>query len=114
MTEARENGLYSRLRRDLAEALKSRNRVAVSALRVAIAAIENAGAVEPGPAMPEDLAPADVPRRDVTEDEMVRLVGGEVAELGAAVEGYESLGQMKAAEEARARLAVLKRYLQPG
>ena len=93
--------------------MKSRDRVAVSALRVAIAAIENAGAVEPGPTMPEDLAPADVPRRHVTEDEMVMLVAGEVAELNAAVESYESLGQMEAAEDARARLAVLERYLQP-
>ena len=85
----------------------------MSALRVAIAAIENAGAVEPGPAMPEDLAPADVPRRHVTEDEMVMLVAGEVAELKAAVESYENLGQMEAAGEARAQLAVLERYLQP-
>ena len=45
--------------------------------------------------------------------EMVRLVGGEAAELSAAVESYERLGQTEAAEEAQARLVVLERYLQP-
>ncbi len=109
-----EPDLYVRLRGDLTEALKNRDRVAVSALRVAVAAIDNAGAVEPGPAMPEDQTPADVPRRRVSREEMAGLVGREVAELAAAVESYEGLGQLGAAEEARARLAVLERYLPPG
>ena len=69
------------LRRALTAALKARDAVAVSALRSALAAIENAGAVDPGHAPPpgsgpiagavDGLGAAEVERRPVD----VRAVG---------------------------------------
>ncbi|HYW25573.1 MAG TPA: hypothetical protein VE953_15495 [Terriglobales bacterium] len=114
------------LRRDLTNAIRTRDAVAASALRAALAAIENAEAV----AAPETrisgtgpspvagalvgLGAAEVPRRELTEAEVEEIVRGEVADLLAAAGEYAHRGQHARAEQLRAEAAVLSRYLASG
>jgi uncharacterized protein YqeY len=69
-------GIEARMRADLRGALGARDREAVSALRVALAALANAEAVPP------DAAPGgsvEVARRELTEDERRAVVAEVVA-----------------------------------
>jgi uncharacterized protein YqeY len=59
MTPPGHDDLRDRLRRALPPAMKARDRPAVTALRSALAAIDNAGAVDPTHAPPSDQAPPD-------------------------------------------------------
>lgn len=110
------------LRRDLTAALKARDRVAVAALRSAIAAIENAAAV---PAAPIDtsvgdehfagakigVGAAEAPRRVLTESDERSILAAEVRERTTAAEEYERLGRTDQAARLRAEADVLARYL---
>lgn len=104
-----------RLERDLKQAMKERNRPAVSAIKSALSAIDNAGAVaavpvdSTAPLGPAGFAP-DVPRRELTEDEIVALVRAEADELRAAAEEYEGYGKAERAQELRSALRVLAPY----
>ena len=93
------------LREALTSAIKARDTVAVAALRSALAAIDGAEAVDVGPAGPVvashpdvagsvgGLGSADVPRRVLTDDDVVRLVRAEVAERRTAAAEYDRLGR---------------------
>lgn len=105
--------LYQRLRDDLSRALADRDRLAVAVLRTLVAAIDNAGAVEPGAPLGVSGRSADVPRRELSEADMLRLVTDEAVELEHAIAEYESRGRPDAAEPLRARLAVVDRYRGP-
>lgn len=59
MTPPGHDDLRDRLRRALPPAMKARDRPAVTALRSALAAIDNAGAVDPTHAPPAAQAPPD-------------------------------------------------------
>jgi uncharacterized protein len=59
MTPPGYDDLRDRLRRALPPAMKARDRPAVTALRSALAAIDNAGAVDPAHAPPPDQDPPD-------------------------------------------------------
>jgi uncharacterized protein len=81
--------LYTRLRRALPPALKARDQVAIAALRAAVAAIDNAQAVEvpsaPGSGGPiagavTGLGAGDVPRRELSEDGIAAIVSAELAD----------------------------------
>ena len=108
--------LRRRMRAALTVAMKARDRAAVSALRSALAAVENAEAVNRGAGADERLAieqipvglgAAEVERRVLTEAEQRRIVRAEQAEREAAAEGYESAGRPERAERLRAEAAVL-------
>jgi hypothetical protein len=89
-----------RLQLALREALKARDTIATSALRSALAAIDNAGAVPPAPAPPAGTASSHVAgavagavaglgageaeRRRLTEAEVQELVRAEIADRQAA------------------------------
>jgi uncharacterized protein YqeY len=60
MTQVGDDNLRDRLRRALPTAMKARDRPAMTALRSALAAIDNAGAVDPTRAGPTDAAPTDM------------------------------------------------------
>jgi len=127
-----------RLQLALREALKARDTVAVSALRSALAAIDNAGAVPapassgPAPGGPAPAARADGPhfagavaglgageaeRRRLTEADIEQIVRAEVAERQAAVQDYDRAGHADQAErlrrEARILLSVISSDPQP-
>lgn len=106
------------LRRALTTAIKARDAVAVSALRSALGAIENAGAVDAGQAPPltsgpiagavEGLGAAEVERRPV---DVRAVVAAEVEQRQAAAREYAELGRPDHAERLRAEAEVLAAHL---
>jgi uncharacterized protein YqeY len=115
--------LRGRLRGALPAAMKARDAAAVAALRSALAAIDNAEAVEPAPGPPPaaghaDLAgtvaglgAAEVERRHLQEAEVARIVQAEVADRRAAADAYERAGQAERAGRLRAEADVLSSHL---
>lgn len=101
------------LKRDLKQAMKERNRASAATIRSALAAIDNAEAVPAGKTDPLGTAGLahDVPRRVLTSDEITAILRAEADELRAAYDGYRSNGQRDSAEEMRAALHVLARYV---
>ncbi|MEV0347236.1 GatB/YqeY domain-containing protein [Nonomuraea sp. NPDC050680] len=117
-------------RSNLKTALKARDRIAITALRSALAAIENAEAVPvdpPSPGAPKHevtqnehfagsaagLGAADVERRLLTEADLLSIVEKEVRERSDAAREYERLGRDDLAERLRAEAEVLSRHLKP-
>jgi uncharacterized protein len=112
-------GVRERLRAALPAALKARDAVAVAALRSALAAIDNAEAVEGAPAPPPGagsapiagavvgLGAAEVERRRLTDAQMAAIVRAEVAEREAAARAYERADRHERAERLRAEAGVL-------
>ena len=113
--------MRSRLRRDLSLAIKAQDRVAVAALRAALAAIENAEAVEvtsaPHVTGNEHFAGAtsghgaEVQRRALTDIDERGLVQSQVDQRSVAAQEYEALGRHDAADRLRAEADVLRGYL---
>lgn len=113
--------LRERLRSALPAAMKRRDAAAVAALRSALAAVDNAEAVDDAPPPPDghaDLAGSvagvgatEVPRRALTADEIAALVRAEVEEREAAADGYERAGAPARAARLRAEAAVLAAHL---
>lgn len=120
------------LREHLTTALKARDRVAITALRSALAAIDNAEAVpadHPLDSVTGDkhvvtgneyvagaatgLGAADVERRHLTEADVRSIVENEVRERSVAAQEYERLGRTDFAGRLRAEAEVLSRCLPP-
>ncbi|RSM61198.1 hypothetical protein DMH03_21110 [Amycolatopsis sp. WAC 01376] len=112
------------LRDELKTALKTKDRVAIAALRSALAAIDNAEAVPldsaTGIAMNEQVAgtavglgAAEVERLHLTEDDVRDIVAHEIRERTVSADEYERLGRADAADRLRAEAAVLERFLAP-
>jgi uncharacterized protein len=111
------------LRDDLKAALKARDRVAVTALRSALSAIDNAEAVPADHLLDSTagnehvagaaigLGAAEAERRHLTEADLRSIVENEVRERSVAAEEYERLGRDDQAERLRAEAEVLSRYL---
>jgi uncharacterized protein YqeY len=115
--------LHERLRGALPPALKARDRVAVAALRSALAAIDNAQAVEAPPAPPfggvvagavTGLGAGEAPRRELSEDDIVAIVRAEVADRLAAAADYERAARFDAAARLTAEAGVLAALLAEG
>jgi hypothetical protein len=125
------------MHRALTAAMKARDRSAVTALRSALAAIDNAEVVDPantppatarrpgpGKAPPGDppgegriagaalgVGAAEVERRTLTPAETQAIVREEVTERQAAADAYERAGRSGPAERLRAEAEVLTAYL---
>jgi uncharacterized protein YqeY len=108
-----------RLQLALREALRARDTIAVSALRTALSAIDNASAV-PVEATPaagtggphfagavSGLGAAEAERRILTEPEVEQIVRTEVAERQAAAHSYDQAGRPDQAERLRREASVL-------
>ena len=93
------------MRADLLRARKARDKTTEVALKRALAAFDNAGAVAHTPDAVE------VPRRELSHDDLVGIIRGEIAEADAAAQQYDAGGQPDAAEKLRAESAVLAAYL---
>jgi uncharacterized protein YqeY len=118
-----DSPLQTRLRAALPPALKARDRVAVAALRSALAAIDNAQAVEAPPAPRSGgvvagavagLGAGEAPRRDLEESEIDAIVRAEVADRLAAAAHYEQAGRVDAAARLTAEADVLAALLPDG
>jgi uncharacterized protein len=128
--------LRERLRAALPEAIKARDAVAVAALRSALAAVDNAEAVDATPAPPggrqarpgagqappgvagADVAgavlgvgAAEVERRSLSDAQVEALVRAEMADRQAAARQYERAGHRQRAERLRGEAGVLGAYL---
>jgi glutamyl-tRNA synthetase len=123
-TRPSSSTMRDRLRSDLTAALKARDRTAVSALRSAIAALDNAEAVDlvergtqPAAASSHiagasaGAGSADVPRRTLTDDEIEAIVAGQIEERRQAAREYAELGRTDAAERLNAEADILTHYL---
>jgi uncharacterized protein YqeY len=116
-------GLRDRLRDGLPAAIKARDGVAVAALRSALAAIDNAGAVAPPPGSPteathaqlagtvEGVGAAEAERRALSEAEVERIVQAEADERRAAADAYERADRPEVARRLRAEADVLGGHL---
>lgn len=107
--------------------MKARDSVAVSALRSALAAIENAEAVDAADGAPAGagdanrdphvagsvvgLGAGEVSRRTLTPAEVAATVRAELDERLAAAVEYQRLGQREHAERLRGEAGVLSRQL---
>jgi uncharacterized protein YqeY len=97
-----------RLKAALPDALKRRDADLVAALRATLAAVDNAEAVpsqEPGSLALEEtpvgVGAPDVARRELSDDEVERLVRGEIEERRAAAQVYEQAGRDDHAQRLR-------------
>ncbi|MGW4489070.1 GatB/YqeY domain-containing protein [Amycolatopsis sp. NPDC004368] len=111
------------LRAGLKTALKNRDRVATTALRAALAAIDNAEAVpvdQPlstasgtehvvGAAL--GVGAAEAARRELSDADVRAIVENEVVERATAAAEYAGLGRAEAAERLQAEAEVLTSYL---
>jgi uncharacterized protein YqeY len=111
-----------RLRAALTTAMKARDRAAVTALRAALAAIDNAGAVTPAD---DSVAPTDGPiagavaglgaaeatRRSLSDEDIRALVWAEVTDREEAAAGYDQAGRDDHAQQLRDEAAALRRVL---
>jgi hypothetical protein len=121
---ADEAALRARLRRALTNAMKQRDPTAVTALRTALSAIDNAEAVarpEPpsedgsgaiaGPA--HGVGRSEALRRNLTEGEILDVVVDQIDERDHAADEYERLGQFDRANLLRDEAAVLRSHVVP-
>lgn len=111
------------LRAALTDAMRARDPVATAALRSAVAAIDNAEAVDPdaapvATATSADVAggvaglgAAEVARRTLDEAEVLRVVRAEVDERQVAAADYERLGRADHAARLRAEAAAIATHL---
>jgi uncharacterized protein len=116
--------IRDRLQTALRAALRARDKTAASALRSALAAIDNASAVpaEPAPGMvsgPHFAGTAagpgagEAPRRGLAAGETERIVPAEIAEREAAAAGYGQAGHAERASHLRREAAVLLSAMDP-
>lgn len=101
--------LVDRLRAELREAMRHRDRELVAALRGTLAAVDNAtsqgvvapraGAIEASAA---GLSAADVSRRQLTDEDIEALVRSEIADRAAAAAELEAAGRDERAQAMRA------------
>lgn len=105
--------LQDDLRRALPGAMKAKDPEAVSALRAALSAIDNAEAVDAGLAGPAVIGRnADVERRLLTETDVRDVVTGEVRERQEAVTVLRASGEGARADALDAGTAVLAALLE--
>jgi uncharacterized protein YqeY len=104
--------LRARLATDLRAAMKARAAPSVTTLRCLVAALDNAGAVEQTHApVPVFGRSGDVPRKSLTQDELVTLLRHEIAARRAAAVEYQRLGRPDDAARLQAELILIARYL---
>ncbi|HEV2635738.1 MAG TPA: hypothetical protein VGX23_11365 [Actinocrinis sp.] len=113
------DSLRDRLRAAVPVAMKARDRRTVSALRSALAAIENAEAVDVGDgpragaieASAVGVGSTEAPRRALSEAEIAAIVQVEIAERRSAAAGYEAAGHADRAADLVAEADALAEYL---
>ena len=116
--------LPGRLRHDLTDAMRRRDRVTARVLRTALSSIANAEAQPASDETPtslrsaggiagaaDGLAATEVARRELDEDEVRAVVAAERDDRLAAADDLAGRGAADAAAALRAEAALLERYL---
>jgi uncharacterized protein YqeY len=106
------SSLEERLRNDLRQARKGRDGPAVEAIRMLLSVLDHAGAVDVGSWEASHVGgPTEVPRRHVTDAELLELFRAEADDYRAAAAEYRRLGQTDAADDMDVKAGVVERYL---
>ncbi len=120
---ADDDGVRARLRAALKAAMKERDRAATATLRSALAALDNAEAVDPASAGLAEveheriagtvggLGAGEVPRATLDEQAARAVVQAEVDERRAAADDYDRVGEAERAHELRGEAELLARLL---
>jgi uncharacterized protein len=104
--------LRKSLKADLLKAMKARQSHTVSTLRTVLAAIDNAEAVDVDTSIvPLTGITKDVPRKVLSEAQMIEIVRAEVEDLRSVMDDYERFGKNAEAEVLREKLNALLPYL---
>ena len=113
--------ISTRLRGDLTAALKARDSVTVAALRSALTALDNAGAVDVPASSVEGtehfagatagVGSTDIARRELTEDDVREILRSLIEEHSRAAGEYARIGRDDIAERLRREADVLAAYL---
>ncbi|WP_240504990.1 GatB/YqeY domain-containing protein [Nocardia mangyaensis] len=110
--------LRERLRAALKPAMKARDLSAVSALRSALSAIDNAEAIDAGDGKAGalensalGLGAAEAARRDLSETEIVQIVRHEIDERRTAAKEYDRLGAAERRDQLTSEADVLTALL---
>jgi len=113
--------IVGRLRAALRSALQARDGTALRAVRSALAAVENASAVDgplptatgTGPIAKavSGLGAADAPRKHLTDEEATDIVKTELAERRSAAADYRRLGRREEADRLEAEAMILESIL---
>jgi uncharacterized protein YqeY len=117
-----DSGIRKRLERALREALRARDMVAASAVRSALAALDNAQAVPGGPGPAAGTSPhfagavaglgaGEAERRRLSEGEARDIVRAEAADRESAAREYQRSGHADQAARLRREAAVLRAAL---
>jgi uncharacterized protein YqeY len=93
--------LKDQLNSDLTDAMKARDTVTVSTLRMVLTALANA-----------ERAGSDV--RELSDDEVLAVIRSEAKKRAESAEVYTSAGRTELAEKENAELAILETYLPAG
>lgn len=96
------------MRRDLVAAMKERRKDVVSALRTAIAVLDNAEAVAPQ-SVPSEVTETN--RRTLTTSEVAAVLRDHLDENLAEARRYDALGRADAAQRLRFEAGVVDGYL---
>lgn len=91
-------GLKERLRADLTAAMKAKQTIELATLRMALASVKS-----------EEVAGKTA--RELTDDEVLKVLGREVKKRNEAAEAFANAGRKEQADTELAEAAVLKRYL---
>ena len=123
--EGQPDDIETRLRAALRDAMKTRDVVAVFALRSALSAVGNAGAIPagPGPApgpgqyvagAGAGLGATDAARRPLTQADLAVIVRREVGERETAADQCDQGGHPDRAERLRREAGILRAVLETG
>jgi len=104
--------LRKRMKADLTNAMKARQKNRVTALRSVLAAIDNAEAVAVTPSRQPVVGRSnDVPRKELNEDDIRDIVQREILDYQSSIAQYEQLGKEVEADQLRERLEVVVQYM---
>ena len=113
--------ISTRLRGDLTAALKARDSVTVAALRSALTALDNAGAVEAPASLVEGtehiagaaagVGSTDIARRVLTENDVRAILRSQIEEHARAATEYARIGRDDIAERLQSEAEVLAAYV---
>lgn len=116
--------LRARIRADLTAAMKSRDKIAVAAVRTALAAFDNAEAIPvpppaDGPPVTSEyvagtgvgLGSTEAARRVLTLDDLHAVLRAQIDERTAEADTYRAHGQAEAADRLGREADVLRAYL---
>ncbi len=108
------HSIRERIAVDLTDGLKRRDREAITVLRTTLGAIGNAEAVPVTTSRSWPVTgPTEVARRQLTEDDVARVIRSEVEERMAAAELYRASGQDSMADRLDTGTKLLTGYLAP-